>query len=91
MRSFCIVVVPPCFSGLTGFLNLHEPGAVEAFVSELSVERLNECILDRLAWVDVMELDSALFGPRLRVFAAKLRSIVDDNFGGFPAAPKQPI
>ena len=52
---------------------------VQAVVAEGAVEALDECVLRRLAGLDVLELDSASIGPRIERSARKLRPVVRDD------------
>ena len=59
-----VVVDPPCFDDLAGLAEVGEQGFVQAFVSKLAVEALDEAVLHRLARRDVVPFDAALLLPR---------------------------
>ena len=49
---------------------------VEAFISEPSIEALDEAILDRSAWSNEFELYPLAIGPAIDRFGAKLRAVI---------------
>ncbi len=51
-----VVVVPPVSQHLTGMAETGEQRLIQAFVTQASVEALDEAVLLRLAWRDVMPL-----------------------------------
>ena len=55
VRTRRIVIHPPRFDGLSGFVQAHEPVLVQAFVPEFPVETFDERILHRLARLDEMQ------------------------------------
>ena len=91
MWSFCIVIGPPSLGNFLGFLDVHKPVVVQALVSELSVEGFNERVLDGLAGIDEMQVDSVLLSPLLCVLAPEFRSVVNDNFAGLSEGPDQSV
>jgi hypothetical protein len=67
-----------------------EQRLIEAFVSEASVETLDEAVLHGLTGGDVMPLHRALLAPAQNGDAGELRSIVaDDRLGLCAALPGQ--
>jgi hypothetical protein len=56
MGSGFVVVLPPGFDGLAGLALAQAPKPifVQAFISHLAIETLNESILDRLSGLDEM-------------------------------------
>jgi hypothetical protein len=54
-RSVGVVVDPPFFDDLTGFLEVGEQVLVEALVTEPAIEALDEAILHRFAWCNVAQ------------------------------------
>ncbi len=64
-----VVVEPPVFDGPPRLLEPYEPVLVEALVSELSVERLDEAVLNRLARFDEVQVDTSLLCPHVEHLA----------------------
>ena len=58
-----IVIVPPAPQYLSGVGETVEDFLVEAFVTELAIEALDEAVLLRLSRIDVMPRDGVLVGP----------------------------
>ena len=54
-----------------------EPVLVEAFIAEPPVEALDVRVLHRLAWLDELQRDAAIRGPRVERATAKLTAIVE--------------
>src|SRR6266702_4153280 len=52
---------------------------VETLVAKLAVEALHEAILLRLAWRDVVPLDTVLLGPLEHGVRGQLRAVVGDD------------
>ncbi len=77
MRSAGVVVHPPSFHFLTSILNRPEQMGVEAFISEPTVEALDEAIFRRPAWSDEFELYSFSIGPAIDRSRAKLGAVID--------------
>jgi len=53
VRPQVVVILPPRLDDRTGFRQAAEQVLVKALVAQLAVERFNECVLHRLAWLDV--------------------------------------
>lgn len=63
MWSNVIVIVPPERQHPTGRPEAFEHLLIEQLVTEPTVERLDESVLDRLARLDVMPADTSLVLP----------------------------
>ena len=63
MGPHAVVVEPPGFDCLAGLREAHQPVLIEALVSKLAIEALDEAVLYRLAWTDESELDAVAIGP----------------------------
>lgn len=63
MRPVGIVVHPPFFDQPASGRQVAEHVLVETFVAEATVQALDEPVLHRLAWHDVMPLDLAILLP----------------------------
>lgn len=74
-----VVVDPPCFDDLAYLDEVGEQGFVQAFVSKLAVEALDEAILHRLARRDVMPFDAALLLPGQDGIRRELGAVVADD------------
>src|ERR1044072_3580530 len=79
MRSFGVVVDPPCFDDLTCLVEIGEQVLVEALVSEPTVEALDKAILHRFAWRDVVPFDIAILLPRQDGVRGELGAVVADH------------
>ena len=77
-----IVVVLPERQLNAGMTNAGEQGLVEAFIPELAVEALNECVLGWLARRDVVPVNRAVLAPVQDRHAGQLRTVVTDNGPG---------
>jgi len=58
VRSQVIVVVTPCLDRFARLGEGEEDVLVEAFVAQAAVEALDEGVLHRLAWLDVMPVET---------------------------------
>src|SRR5579863_632263 len=76
-----VIVVPPRFDDLTRFSQAREHVLVEAFVAQLAVEAFDECVLDRLARLNVVPPD-AVGCPSEHCHTGKFCSIIADNHPG---------
>jgi hypothetical protein len=56
MRPDFIVFLSPRLDDRLGFLQRQKPMLVQTFIAEFSVEAFAECILDRLARINEMQL-----------------------------------
>ena len=57
MRTAVVVVIAPGFDGCAGLGEAQEDMLVKALVAQAAIERFNECILDRLAGLDIVPGD----------------------------------
>ena len=81
-----IVGPDPLGCVISDFIKVSPVSQREPFVSNSSVESLDERILLRLSWLDVLRCDACLFSPVLYDTTDVLRTIVTaDNQG--PASP----
>ena len=77
------VVVPPEFLDLVpGIVESHKPVLVEALVTKLTVEALDNAILDRLSRPDEIQPNPMAIGPRIECSAGKLGSVVHHQADG---------
>lgn len=81
VRSNMVVVDPPLGDFVSCIRQAKEPVLIEAAVSELAVEALDECILRRLAWLDEGQRHCPLTCPEEHRFAGQLWSVIADNRG----------
>ena len=84
MRSVGVVVDPPFFDQPAGGRQAAEQVLVEAFVTESTVQALDEAVLHRLARRDVVPLDPAIFLPLQDRMRGQLRAVVADDDVGRP-------
>src|SRR6185369_10622665 len=58
-----------------------EPARVEALVAETPVEAFDESILNRFAWIDVIQFDSMIDSPGKEVAAGQFAAVIHaDSF-----------
>jgi hypothetical protein len=74
-----VITPPPSLNRLPGFSQAQEPVLVQAFVSHLAVEALDERILDGLSRLDEAQLHASFVGPQVLDLAAELRLIVPSS------------
>ena len=67
MRPDGVVVDPPVRQGLAGMGERGEQGLVQALVAQPAVEALDEGVLLRLAWRDVVPVDAAAPATSCRI------------------------
>ena len=79
VRSFVVVSFHPILNDLLSLPERCEFLAVEAFVSEATVEAFNESVLPRTARLDVRRADFDLLQKVADSFADELRTIVAAN------------
>ena len=77
MRSLSIVAHPPLLDKLSSFLERSEPFLIQAFISEATIEGLDQAVLRRFAGLNEVQLHPVLGRPEIQCLAAKLRAIVD--------------
>jgi hypothetical protein len=76
MRADLIVVKPPRFGCAARLFDGDEQPLVQAFVTTLAVETLDEGVFNRLAGPDELQSDAAAMCPLVDDAAAELRAIV---------------
>ena len=74
-----IVVSTPSLAFSTCFVEAQEPVGVQAFGSELAVERLDEGVVSRFAWPTEVERNALQIGPQVELPADELRAVVDTD------------
>src|SRR6185312_12344642 len=80
VRSVGVVVDPPCFDDLPCFVEIAEQVLVEALVAQPAVEALDEAILHRLAWCNVVPFDVAFLLPGQDGVRGELGAVVADDY-----------
>lgn len=86
MRSVGVVVDPPVFDDLPGFVEVGEQVFVEALVAQATVEALDKAILHRFARCDVVPVDAKLFLPGQYSVRRKLGAVVAHDHPGATSA-----
>lgn len=79
MRSNTIVIDPPGFDFCFCIPQISEPVFVQTLIPELSVEALDEGVLDGFPRADEMKCDSSLIGPGIQGFAGEFGTVVDHD------------
>ncbi len=79
MGAHRVVVDPPAFDDPPGLCERRKYMLIEAFVAQLSIERLNKRILNRLTRRNVIPLDARLFDPAQHSSARQLGCVVRDD------------
>ena len=79
MGSHRVVVDQPAFDDPPGLCERSEDMLVEAFVAQLSIERLNKRILNRFARRNIVQLGARLFDPAQHSSARQLGPVVRDD------------
>lgn len=90
MRADFIVVSTPILHFRAGVVKAHEPVSVQAFGSELAIERLKEGVVSGLSRAGEVEHHVLLIRPEIKVAGDKLRALVDPDrlrISYFPAEP----
>jgi hypothetical protein len=82
MRADLVVVDPPSLDRAPRVLESREPVPVEALVSELAIETLDERVLVWFPGVDEVKRDSPLFGLCQEGPARELGAVVDHHRAG---------
>lgn len=82
MRTLGIVVMATSGDVLASVPERSEPGQVQALVPELSVQRLDEGILDRLAGFDEAQPHASAFRPLEHRAAGAFRPVVENDLLG---------
>ena len=71
-----VVFLAPVVDEQASFFQGAEPVLIEAVITEGAVEGLDEGILSRLAWLDMVQVDATILGPEMDGLAGELRSVV---------------
>jgi hypothetical protein len=66
VRALCVVIDPPVFDDLARLTDAGEPVLVEALLPKATVRAFDVRVLDRLARVDEIELDTVVIGPGIK-------------------------
>ena len=61
------------------FPEVKQPVRIQAFIAQSPIKTFGESILDRLAWLDVRELNPAVDSPRKKVSGGELCAVVQSN------------
>ena len=91
VRAAAVVVGLPRRNQLAGMRQRAEQALVQALVAEPAVEALDERILDRLAWLDVVPGDVSLLAPAQDSGRGQFRAVVADDQRRLAALVDQPI
>jgi len=76
VRSPLIVITPPSFDRLLGFVKGREPVQVQALITERPVESLDLRIVRRLAWLAEVDPSAVMIGPEIHEMAGKFHAVV---------------
>ena len=79
MRPDVVVVVSPDGQLALGIGQAVEYLFVVAFVAQAAVEALDECVLLRFAWIDVVPLDHVVVCPFQDRFAGEVKAPYTDD------------
>lgn len=79
MRSGLVVVLSPCLDRCLCIEQAREVILVQALVSKLSVEALDEGVLDRFPRLDERESDTVSVSPEVERLSLELRSVVTND------------
>jgi len=79
VRSGVVVLIFPNLKNRSCVIEIVEWVKIQALVTEAPVERFNQCVLGRLSWLDVLDLNSALRSPPLKEMAAELRTVINSD------------
>ena len=91
MRSDVVVVVTPEGQLSSRVIQAVEPFLIQQLISQTAVEALDEGVLLRLSWVDVVPFDIVLIRPSQDRTTCELCAIVADNAGRFTVDPYKRI
>src|SRR5690606_30092462 len=86
VRPDVIEIEPPRFDAAPRVGQAKKPVQIEALVAKLSVEALDEAVLDRLTRSDEGQGHASLVGPLLERPAGALRAVVEDDAAGVATA-----
>src|SRR5947209_6771557 len=89
--SSVVVVGPPAAKRGAGLGQGREQRLVQELIPQSTIEALDECVLHRFAWRDVVPSNSALVRPCEYGVAGEFTPIVADHHLGFAAFDDQPI
>ena len=79
MRPDSVVVQPPTLNDPTGICKVNKPVLVETLVSEPAVEAFYKGVLDWLARIDEVQLNSSSLCPDRHNLTRELRTVVHDQ------------
>src|SRR4029079_14212759 len=82
---------PPLLDALPCVVEPRKPVGIQAVVTELVVEALDEGILHGLAWVDEMKANATPARPGVELAPSELRAVVRDDHLGVAAQLRDPI
>ena len=74
-----VVVSTPSLAFCAGFVEAQKPIRIQAFRSELAVERFDEGIVGRLAWSAEVQRHAFHVRPEIELLADELRTVVDTD------------
>lgn len=79
VRSGLVVISTLILQLFAGIGKRHEPVGIQAFGSELAVERFDEPIVRRLAWTREVQCYAVRIGPEIHISGDELTAIVDPD------------
>ena len=79
MGAFFVIVLAPILYLFLGVGKAKEPVGVETFLTEASVERLDECVVGGLAGPGEVQRDAALVGPDVEIARHELGALIDTD------------
>jgi len=91
MWSHFIILDSPSFDESPGFGQACKPVQVQALISELAVETLDESVVHRTAWSDEVKLDSSPVCPLIEGVAGEFSPVVRGNDLGLAIPDHRPV
>lgn len=86
-----VVVVLPSSQFLLQVVQRDEFMHIKEFITQSTVERLDEPIIRRLPWACVVEFDAASVCPVVQRPRRKFRSVIDGDRVGQAALDRRPV
>ena len=79
MRSYLVVISPPCGNGLTGLLQRFKPVLIQTLIPGGAVKALDVSVLRRAARLDQDVFDAVLLRPSHERPASELRPVISSD------------
>lgn len=91
MRAMVVVVVAPCRNQMAGMAQAGEEVLVQAFVPQAAIEALDQAVLHRFSWRDVMPLHPSILRPFEHGVRRQFGSVVADHHTGIAPHLGDPV